>query len=613
MYLGYAALGDVEVWNNARTLDYLAGDPLAGIAGLSCTGTFVNRDAACRTHLPLVCDPPARFGVWSVQFGSYAQPGGWETGLLTSEAFGEVASFSVSNARQFVYDSTDGSSDSPPPVPPFSDPGWTSLPPIPSAPPPRLSPVVTVFDGPCQGGFVAFRVSRTGGSEFFDVIGWLATCPPGPRPLWSTDGGATWSASRSILIPVSNIAESGRYLTPEIDLAPWFDAQVPESAEFAGLYVEEVTGFDSVVNREVTDAAVIGSAFGPLRLRGRSLTVTGWLRAKTCAAAEYGLSWLTEALMGDQGCDDCATGALTMIRSCPPAGADLDPARYIRTLLNVGLVDGPKVTDRAGVCCEDCGSTMLRVQFTLASTSPFIFSESEWLAFRDSFDQGPFAYDLSWPCAGGCPEAPEPWRPDCAPASPPPPTPISAGQGCYCEPWETMRRCVSYENTNQWNEVTSYIEVQAGIDEVRNLKIVAFKNVPGRACPCDYENDEFWRCVEPCASVGIAQIPPGARLVIDSRVRQITMTLPGGQVVEGMSYVSSLEEGRPFDWFDIGHCTSLCMVASVAASSTVELNCSGPTDDPEEPCSDAAWVERVTVPDAVVSIGLVNRYVASGS
>ena len=75
-----------------------------------------------------------------------------------------------------------------------------------------------------------------------------------------------------------------RYESPMADDAPWYDPQVPESADFAGLFVEEVVGFDAVVNRSISEAAIYGGALGPLKLGPRKITVTGYLFAATCCA-----------------------------------------------------------------------------------------------------------------------------------------------------------------------------------------------------------------------------------------------------------------------------------------------------------------------------------------
>lgn len=590
MHLGYASLSGVEIWNNARVLDYLYGDPVNGIAGLDCTGTFVNRNAACRTILPIVCDPPARYGEWVVTVDVTEDSESWYPGVRSSVAFGVPANLDAEFAM-YIVEPTPAFGEIPS-VPPPSDPGWTDV----GSASDMTAPMRASLPKADEMCFLErFTLTRTGHTESVVVYGYVNTYTG--ELLWSDDG-VSWSTYRTVTVAVEDGAGSDRYLTPALDGAPWYDEAVAESAEFAGLYVEEVTGFDSVVERELTDLAMVGGSLGPLRYRSRSLTVTGWLRAKTCCAAEYGLSWLAEALVGDNGCDDCAIGDLSMFRCCVPEGvSDPDPVDYARLLHRVALVDGPKVVDRAGTCCADCSSTMLKVQFTLASESPYIFSDAEWITFEENFNEGPFAYDWSLPCSGDCPETPEPWVPDCAADAPPAPQPFTFSQPCYCEPWETMRRCASFDNARQWNEVTTYIEVKAGQDEVRNLKIVAFKNPLGRDCPCDYEADVDWRCVEPCASIGISQIPAGGKLVIDSRVRSVTLVLAGGEAVPGMQFVSSLEEGAPFDWFDIGHCTNLCVVASIGAET------SGGCEE----------VGDVTVPDAVISIGMVNRFIASGS
>lgn len=349
-------------------------------------------------------------------------------------------------------------------------------------------------------------------------------CDPGPLP----DGG---------------------YVSPAIDPAPWYDPTVPDSVDFAGLFVESITPFESVVSRELAAGAILGGSLGPLRLGPRTVTVTGWLLARTCCAAEYGLRWLNEALAQTQGCDGCSLGDLGMLRCCPPGDDEcrlassatspgcpdeswtltaaegpagvftitiddpnqanvlsdplglvnnddgaleecwaaggiarimaraaagsagyfllFDPAamtlgagapsgngwqrsltldttvavscpderealavtraalqRFIlasggteamltvgdieclnvetggevedicRVLHRVGLIEGPSVTDRHGTCCNTCGCTSLRVQFTLASESPFIFSDVDWCVDAEPFP--PDEYCIDW-------------------------------------------------------------------------------------------------------------------------------------------------------------------------------------------------------------------------
>jgi len=177
--------------------------------------------------------------------------------------------------------------------------------------------------------------------------------------------------------------------------------------------------------------------------------------------------------------------------------------------------------------------------------------------------------------------------PDCGAFPIVPPDPFTGFESCYCEPWATFRACCTYRNPFQWNEATSFIEVKAGSKEIRNMKIEAYRNPwgpQGVPCPCD-PNDEFWRCREPCSTLLIPQLPVGSTITIDSRIRVAEVTFAGGRSVNGLRYIESAD-GRPFDWFDISQCAELCIVVAADCVTVAD--------------------------DARVSIGFVNRYLASG-
>lgn len=348
----------------------------------------------------------------------------------------------------------------------------------------------------------------------------------------------------------------GTYISPALDDAPWYDSTDSASEEFAGFFIEEMTGFDGTATREVNEGAIAGSSLGPLRLGGRCMTVTGWLRSKSCCGAEYGLRWLQEALMGDTACAGCSLNDLYMIKCCPPAddtchmslveestmitdesinvsvssagggvytivvddlnqlnvistslgganntlafipvadtagnawrlgltpevgsnatylftvpyvtvtsfitapsgsgaqatiGVDLsilseceDEQRlidvvaesldayiasvgdgidgamypvgmgrtyavveginqddYVRLLHRVGLSEGVKVLERKGTCCSACGCTNLKVQFTLCSEMPYIYSDIQWCAEEEVFPEAEYCYNLKQLC-----------------------------------------------------------------------------------------------------------------------------------------------------------------------------------------------------------------------
>jgi hypothetical protein len=176
--------------------------------------------------------------------------------------------------------------------------------------------------------------------------------------------------------------------------------------------------------------------------------------------------------------------------------------------------------------------------------------------------------------------------PDCGPTPIPPPAPFLVTSDCYCDPWVSVRQCCTLTNPYDWNDATTYIEVYTGSEEMRHLKIEAYQNPFGTtiACPCEFD-DPFWECREPCATILVPQLPKSSKLIIDSRIRSAQLILSSGRSVNAARYIFS-DDGNPFGWFDIGQCGTFCIVVSV----------------------DSLFVAD----DAWVSIGSVNRYLASG-
>lgn len=213
-------------------------------------------------------------------------------------------------------------------------------------------------------------------------------------PLFSIN--CTGCAGLDQILPcVDSEPPTDGYQLPELDPAPWYDTNVPESKNFAGLLVTDVT-MSAPYTRSVTDNIVSGSVLSRLRTKGRTLVITGWLIGKTCCATTYGLRWLTSAL-GEPPCSglDCGGCDFDFLDCCPSIGdgendciradgevyvrADSNSEyenadQYWRRLHGVGVVDGPNVLDCKGRSCGcGCGA-ILQVEFTLQSSSPYLFS-----------------------------------------------------------------------------------------------------------------------------------------------------------------------------------------------------------------------------------------------
>jgi len=177
--------------------------------------------------------------------------------------------------------------------------------------------------------------------------------------------------------------------------------------------------------------------------------------------------------------------------------------------------------------------------------------------------------------------------PDCGPTPLVPPPPFIPAIECYCEPWATFRICCTFTHQVLWNDATSYIQIDAGSAEIRNLKLQAYQNPfaeQGLPCPCDPQ-DDFWRCREPCSTILIPQLPSGSSLVLDGRTRVSEVVFAGGKRTNGLRYIET--GGMPFEWFDISQCATLCIIVSADCATIAD--------------------------DAQVSIGFVERYLASGT
>jgi len=107
------------------------------------------------------------------------------------------------------------------------------------------------------------------------------------------------------------------YSTPADDLAPWYDAAIPESADFAGFFPTSFEGLESTYTREVTDT-LNGGLLGRLRAEPRTLVWRGLLFGRTCCSVAYGLRWLTSVLRQARCGAECGGEKLDILVCCPP-------------------------------------------------------------------------------------------------------------------------------------------------------------------------------------------------------------------------------------------------------------------------------------------------------
>ncbi|MGW0086560.1 hypothetical protein [Streptomyces sp. NPDC003393] len=362
------------------------------------------------------------------------------------------------------------------------------------------------------------------------------------------------------------------YTTPAEDGAPWYDPDVPESADFAGLLVLDVAGLDThPVRRSVTNAVTGGGSFGPARAMPRTLTVTAVLLGATCCAVEYGLHWLAEVLTGCTS-GECEGDCLTLFNCCP--SEEEDPAtfqeRHRRTLRRVALVDGPEVTARRGDGCAggtcSTGADIVTVEFILSAATPWFYTDT-----MPVLEVGPPVDDstacVTWclhgseaGCEGTCRLAacPDPMAacadPTCRPSLPPSPT---LAETCYCLPLAVERECweVDLSDRPAWSADVPVITIRAGEGEdLRNLTLTLYQRSAGDdALSCD-EMADINRC-NPHSVYHVRYLPAGGALSLDGQIGRAVVECGG--VCESSPDVYG-RDGLPPTWRPLD-CATYCL------------------------------------------------------
>lgn len=404
------------------------------------------------------------------------------------------------------------------------------------------------------------------------------------------------------------------YELPELDPAPWYDSAAPESRDFAGFLALEVT-LSRPVDRRLVQNVGHGATLTRTKFQGRTLHVRGMLIARTCCAAEYGLRWMTQALLGNfcsqcDGCDItfltccpssgdtsecmvvCETDEETGAETCVPYFRETYPeptewdvgTSFVRQMFGTGLLDGPEVVACHGPRCGSCAcATVTEIEFTIGIGNPWLYTMDEELGSSPLLgcldDPGctiTFTDDESCdtstlcPSAATCdddPEAPAPVRP------PPARVPVNDG-GCI--PISSGRTCFTVPAYRDWFEQVLIVEVYAGSLPLRNLIIRAWHNPAGLDC-CDEDNAAAFGDCDACATLLVDYVPAWGTLLFDSVRREVTITCNNRELPAAKN-ISTID-GAAFEWIELG-CQDSCVMIdadcnNVAVDATVTISTAG--------------------------------------
>lgn len=384
------------------------------------------------------------------------------------------------------------------------------------------------------------------------------------------------------------------YSNPTDDDAPWYDAAIPESADFAGLYATSFEGLESTYTREVIDVFSGGGVLGRLRAAPRTLTWKGFLFGRTCCSVAYGLRWLTSVLRQSRCGAECGGEKLDILICCPPVDTDpLDcgcgilPAPGIpaaddafRTLYNVGLVEGPSIRSQRSASGR-CGcSTIMEIEFSLVAGNPHLYRQPALLADNLTFETGicPDWLEVSDPSECPPPDpgvftplcdvTPTPVASDPNCAAPTLPPVFSVDESCFCDPFAPTSLCVAVPaSTFGMNfQGAPVFSIYSGSEPLRSTTIRLVENP--LAGDCDVVSADACNY---CEFITIRYFPAFSTLTIDGVNRRVSITTPGGDVQPGEQFMVG-----NYTW-PLLECVDYCVCATIdgftaAADATFSMS-----------------------------------------
>jgi len=365
---------------------------------------------------------------------------------------------------------------------------------------------------------------------------------------------------------------------PITDDACWYDALIPESSEFLGLYVTKVSGLrDSTYARSATENIGRGVTLGRARSGSRIFTIEAILIATSCCGMDYGMSYVRRVLEGGgcgvgsclTGCGDLGSCGLTCLtgRVCCPDDIEVEDSG-LRQWVNVGLVDGLKDIDDQLTSCRCC---LRKVTFTIQAETPESYSlESVICLDKDADLENIATRCFDWD--NGCPDdqiidecTDDPF---CPPDACIPPLPPQRVNYCFCEPMGVSVDCCCAIDLPNHRDETFRITLNAGLNPnngvftqygMRNARIKFYTNDPRKPCPSDDEAAlEQWGQADLCALLEIPYLKPGAQLVIDGRTDTITIECDA-QCYPGWASVFGPNGADPFPLLASCHGLSVCV------------------------------------------------------
>lgn len=153
------------------------------------------------------------------------------------------------------------------------------------------------------------------------------------------------------------------------ELAPWYTTELPESGEFGGVWVMDVTGLDvTPIERSITETVSNGAVASPHRDTSRTITFDALLVACTNAGLEYGLNWLCGQLR------ETADNTSTKMRylNAHPDNSGAYPEMLLREVSGVVLTRAPEIQESISTG-NSRQATMYRISWEMTALDPYAY------------------------------------------------------------------------------------------------------------------------------------------------------------------------------------------------------------------------------------------------
>lgn len=407
------------------------------------------------------------------------------------------------------------------------------------------------------------------GSGLFTVPPWLTQDPSGSGlyPIAGEDAATSFCGCTFTVPYDDSWPDLRRFIEQDeaappyrISDAPWFDPLNPQTGEFAGVWVMDVTGLDSTpVDRDIAELLGDGGYAGQHRDSSRPLTFSALIVACTNAGARYGLSWLSTALRATR----VQGGGTLAFLGAHPSDTAAFPAELRRELHGVVLTDAPVVSETTGHGggARHRQASVLRVEWEMVATNPHVYRPHttaglsvpvvttepiEWVHQADCEDERDC--DIPVLHAAGC----EPQRVSVAPA----PIPTCGGCVPVCSIEQRVAMLMSPLNTGDETAATVTV-TNTGTEPVSVALHWRRCGVADSVCVREH-------------ALQITGLPPGAVAYADSVTGRPTVLVDG--VRHRQVGIISTPSGAP--WSPAILDTNMCweLVAEAAPGQLYEID-----------------------------------------